>query len=144
MCQIDTSSEIPGLEKGPEVHFDSLAVGQNDLVRFSAIFYVRAYALMCVKRLVFVYVCGRLSYLCVSVKPVIFVYIREPFAFRPTLGEDFGFDVLFLLKSTHERTQKRTSLRNLGYEVVLAHENHEAISFAVNFVWAYVFMYVQG
>ena len=85
------------MKKGPEVHFDPLAVGQNDLVRFSVIFCVRAYALMYVKRLVFVYVCGRLSYLCVFVKPVIFVYIREPFAFWPTLGEDFGFDVMFLL-----------------------------------------------
>ena len=35
--------------------------------------------------------------LCVFVKPVIFVYIREPFAFWPTFGEDFGFDVMFLL-----------------------------------------------
>ena len=55
------------------------------------------YALMYVERLLFVYVCGGVSYLCVSVKPAIFVYIREPFAFWPTLGEDFSFDVMFLL-----------------------------------------------
>ena len=96
MGQILTSSEIPGLEKGPEVHFDPLAVGQNDLVRFSVIFFVRVYVLMYVKGLVFVYVCERFSYSCVSVKPALFVYIREPFAFWPTLGEDFGFDVMFL------------------------------------------------
>ena len=59
-------------------------------------FFVRAYALMYVKRRVFVYVCERFSYLCVSVKPALFVYIREPFVFWPTLGEDFGFDVMFL------------------------------------------------
>ena len=95
--QIHPSPEIPGLKKGPEVHFDPLAVGQNDLVRFSVIFFVRACVLMYVKRLVFVYVCERFPYLCVSVKPALFVYIREPFAFWPTLGEDFGFDVMFLL-----------------------------------------------
>jgi len=44
-----------------------------------------------------VYVCGRFSHLCVFVKPVIFAYIREPFAFWHTFGEDFGFDVMFLL-----------------------------------------------
>ena len=79
MGQIHPSPGIPGLEKGPEVHFGPLAVGQNDLVRFSVIFYVRAYALMYVKRLVFVYVCERFSYLCTSVKIAVFVYIREPF-----------------------------------------------------------------
>ncbi len=138
MGQIHPSPGIPGLKKGPEVHFDPLPVDQNSLVRFSVVFCVRAYVLMYVKRLVFVYVCGRLSYLCVSVKPAIFVYIREPFAFWPTLGEDFGFDVTFLLMYVHGCTQKRTYIRNLGYEVVLAHENHETISFAVNCVWAYV------
>ncbi len=91
-----TSSEIPKLKKGPQVHFDPLAVGQNDLAGFSAIFFVRAYVLMYVKRLVFVYVCEGFSYLCTSVKPALFVYIREPFTFWPTLGEDFGFDVMFL------------------------------------------------
>ena len=68
-----------------------------DLAGFSVIFCVRAYVLMYVKRLVFVYVCEGFSYLCVFVKPVIFVYIREPFAFWHTFGEDFGFDVMFLL-----------------------------------------------
>ena len=95
--QIHPSPEIPGLEKGPEVHFDPLAVSQDDLAGFSAIFFVRAYALMYVKGLVFVYVREGFSYLCTSVKPALFVYIREPFAFWPTLGEDFGFDVMFLL-----------------------------------------------
>ena len=53
---------------------------------------------MYVKRLLFVYVCGRFSYLCVFVNPAIFVYIREPFSFWPTLCEDFGFGVAFLLE----------------------------------------------
>ncbi len=96
MGQIHPSTEIPGLKNVPEVHFDPLAVGQNGLVRFSVIFFVRAYALMYVRRLVFVYVCERFSHLCVFVKPVIFVYIREPFAFLPTFGEDFGYDFMFL------------------------------------------------
>ena len=52
--QIHSSPELPGLEKGPEVHFDPLAVGQNDLAGFSAIFFVRAYPLMYVNGLVFV------------------------------------------------------------------------------------------
>ena len=39
---------------------------------------VCTYVLMYVKRLVFVYVCEGFSYLCVSVKVAIFVYIREP------------------------------------------------------------------
>ena len=56
-----------------------------------------AYVPMYLKGLVFVYVCEGFSYLCVSVKPALFVYIRGPFAFWPTLGEDFGFDVMFLL-----------------------------------------------
>ena len=30
-------------------------------------------------------------------EPAIFVYIREPFSFGPTFGEDFGFDAMFLL-----------------------------------------------
>ena len=81
----------------PEVHFDPLAVGQNGLAGFSVIFFVRAYALMYVKRLVFVYVCEGFSYLCTSVKPALFVYIREPFAFWHTFGEDFRFDAMFLL-----------------------------------------------
>ena len=58
---------------------------------------VWAYVLMYVKRLVFVYVCEGFSYLCVSVKPVLFVYIRGPFAFWPTLGEDFGSMLCFCL-----------------------------------------------
>ena len=53
-------------------------MGPNCLVRFSAIFFVRAYALMYVKGLVFVHVREGFSYLCVSVKVAIFVYIREP------------------------------------------------------------------
>ena len=52
---------------------------------------------MYVKRLAIVYVCGRFSYLCTFVEPAIFVYIREPFSFGPTFGEDFGFDAMFLL-----------------------------------------------
>ena len=114
MGQLRTSSEIPGLKKGPGVHFDPLAVGQNGLVRFSVIFCVRAYVLMYVKRFLFVYVCGRFSYLCVFVKPAIFVYIREPFSFQPTFGEDFCFDVTFLLKYVHGCTRKRTYIRILG------------------------------
>ena len=97
MGQIHPSPEIPGLEKGPEVHFDPLAVSQDDLAGFSAIFFVRAYALMYVKGLVFVYVREGFSCLCTSVKPALFVYIREPFAFWHTFGEDLGFDVMFLL-----------------------------------------------
>ena len=64
---------------------------------------VCTYILMCVKRLLFVYVCGRFSYLCVFVKPAIFVYIREPFSFWPTFCEDFGFGVTFLLMYAHVR-----------------------------------------
>ena len=60
-------------------------------------FFVRAYVLMYVKRLAFVYVCGRFSYLCTFAELAVFVYIREPFSFGPTFGEDFGFDVMFLL-----------------------------------------------
>ena len=59
--------------------------------------YEQAYVPMYVKRLAIVYVCGRFSYLCTFVEPAIFVYIREPFSFGPTFGEDFGFDVMFLL-----------------------------------------------
>ena len=77
-------------------------------------------------------------------EPAIFVYIREPFSFGPTFGEDFRFDVMFLLMYVHGCTQKRTYIRILGYEVVLAHENHETISFAMNCVRAYVLMYVKG
>ena len=43
------------------------------------------------------YVCEGFSYLCVSVKPALFVYLRAPFAFWYTFGEDFCFNVLFLL-----------------------------------------------
>ena len=60
-------------------------------------FFVRAYAHMYVKRLAFVYVCGRFSYLCTFAELAVFVYIREPFSFGPTFGEDFGFDAMFLL-----------------------------------------------
>ena len=81
----------------PKVHFDPLPVGQNGLAGFSVIFFVRAYALMYVKGLVFVHVREGFSYLCVSVKPALFVYIREPFAFWHTFGEDFGYDFMFLL-----------------------------------------------
>ena len=50
------------------------------------------YALMYVKGLTNVYVYVRCAYLCTSVKPAVFVYIREPFSFRPTFCEDFRFD----------------------------------------------------
>ena len=60
-------------------------------------FFVRAYVIMYVKRLAFVYVCERFSYLCTFAELAVFVYIREPFSFGPTFGEDFGFDVMFLL-----------------------------------------------
>ena len=63
----------------------------------SVMFFVRAYVLMYVKRLAFMYVCGRFSYLCTFVELAVFVCIREPFSFGPTFGEDFGFDVMFLL-----------------------------------------------
>ena len=89
---------------------------------------------MYVKRLVFVYVCDGFSYLCVSVKPAIFVYIREPFSFWPTFCEDFGFDVTFLLKYVYGCTRKRTYTRILGWEVDLAHENHENKFVGVNCV----------
>ena len=113
-------------------------MGQNDLAGFSVIFFVRAYALMYVKRLVFVYVCERFSYLCVSVKPALFVYIREPFAFWHTFGENFGYDFMFLFMQVHGCTRKQTYIRILGCEMDLAHQNHETISFAMNCEWAYV------
>ena len=43
-------------------------MGPNRLVGFSVIFFVWAYVLMYVKRLVFVYVCEVFSYLCAFVK----------------------------------------------------------------------------
>ena len=35
--------------------------------------------------------------ICTFVEPAVFVYIREAFSFGPAFGEDFGFDVMFLL-----------------------------------------------